>query len=67
MTAELMGPTAKPYAEDWLARILLPDRTTYKDWYFQFSDLACLTVPDAPGFVAMCIRRTLVIVKDNTM
>jgi hypothetical protein len=32
MTAELMGPTARPYAEDWLAKILLPDRTTYLDW-----------------------------------
>ena len=33
MTAELMGPTAKPYAEDWLAKILLPNRETYLDWY----------------------------------
>ena len=43
MTTELMGPTAKPYAEDWLAKILLPDRTSYRDWYVR--TLACTLWP----------------------
>jgi hypothetical protein len=32
MTWEIMNPGVQPYEEDWLMKVVMPDREAFKEW-----------------------------------